>query len=198
MAKEKEIKITLEREYIIPLRKKWLKKPAYKRANYAVKAVKQFIAKHMKVVERDLKKVKIDKWLNHELWFRGIQHPPAKIKVKAKKFDDGNVLVELFEIPEKIKYLIEKEKGREKAAEKIKEEKKKVKEEEKKLEEKAKEEAEGAGEAIVEEKEKEKEEKKEAVAEAGLERAEIQAREVKHEVKMKKMPKHERRMALQK
>ena len=44
MAEEK----TLERTYNVPLRKEFLKVPKYKRAKKAVKALKQFLAKHMK------------------------------------------------------------------------------------------------------------------------------------------------------
>ena len=79
----------LEREYVIPLRREWLKVPEYKRANKAVKAIKEFLVRHMKVYDRDLRKVKIDILLNNELRFRGMRKPPARIKVKAKKKDNG-------------------------------------------------------------------------------------------------------------
>ena len=59
MAEENK-KIMFEREYIVPLRREWLKVPTYKRANKAVKALKQFIAKHMKVYDRDLRKIYVD------------------------------------------------------------------------------------------------------------------------------------------
>ena len=75
----------LEREYVIPLRNQWKRVPRYKRANKAIKAIKEFLAKHMKVENRDLKKIKVDTYLNEEVWFRGIKKPPAKIKIKAKK-----------------------------------------------------------------------------------------------------------------
>ena len=66
MAKE-ESKIILEREYTIPLRKEWRKVPEYKRANKAAKAIKEFMVRHMKNYDRDLKKIKIDILLNNEL-----------------------------------------------------------------------------------------------------------------------------------
>ena len=62
MAKTKQIPV--EREYIINLRREIMKVPRYKRTPKALKAIKEFIAKHMRVAERDIKKVKIDKWLN--------------------------------------------------------------------------------------------------------------------------------------
>src|SRR3989338_11580624 len=95
-ADKKDEKIMLEREYIIPLRREWLKVPRYKRASKAIKAIKQFLARHMKVEDRDVRKVKLDKFLNEEIWFRGIKKPPAKIKVKVRKYSD-RVEVELAE-----------------------------------------------------------------------------------------------------
>jgi large subunit ribosomal protein L31e len=97
-------KIIIEREYIVPLRKEWLKVPMYRRANKAVKALKQFIAKHMKIYDRDLRKIKIDVLLNNEIRFRGMRKPPAKIKVKAIKYDNDEVAVKLVEIPKHIEF----------------------------------------------------------------------------------------------
>jgi hypothetical protein len=56
----------------------------------------------MKVENRDLKKVKLDGFLNNYLWSRGIKNPPHKIKVKATKEDNGDVKVELVDVPKKI------------------------------------------------------------------------------------------------
>src|SRR3989344_2452411 len=93
----------IEREYVIPLRKEWVKVPRYKRTSKSVKAVKEFIAKHMKVQERDVKKVKIDPYLNNELWFRGSKKPPIKIKVRAKK--EGEIVrVEMSEVPQIVQF----------------------------------------------------------------------------------------------
>ena len=103
-AKTKEPKVELEREYVVPLRKGWLKVPEYKRASKAVKTLKEFLAKHMKVYDRDLRKIKVDILLNNEIRFRGMRKPPAKIKVRAKKFEDGIVRVELVDLPDKLKF----------------------------------------------------------------------------------------------
>jgi large subunit ribosomal protein L31e len=141
--------IELTREYVIPLRRSWLIVPEYRRAGRAAKAIKQFIAKHMKVPERDVEKVKLDMYLNNEIWFRGVRNPPSKIKVRATK--EGDIVkVELAEIPEHVKFLKLKhekmfkvaEKKPEKAEEKkeaevgVEESTKKEKSEEKKAEEK--------------------------------------------------------------
>lgn len=106
MAKEKkqEPKSILKREYIIPLRKSWLKVPEYKRTNKAIKAIKEFLVRHMKIYERDLRKIKIDIILNNEIRFRGIKKPPTKIRVMAEKFDNDIVKVKLVNIPEHIKF----------------------------------------------------------------------------------------------
>lgn len=109
---KKENKI--EREYIIPLRKKSMVVPRYKKTPKAIKTIKEFIAKHMKVAERDLNKVKIDKDLNQFLWARGIRKHPHKIKVKAIK-NGENVIVELVDYPNKLKFkkLREEKRGKE-------------------------------------------------------------------------------------
>ncbi len=92
--------MVLERIYTIPIRREWEKAPRYKRAKKAVKAVKEFLAQHMNVYDRDLKKIKIERWLNMALWSRGIKHPPARIKVKAVK--DGDIVrAELADLPKR-------------------------------------------------------------------------------------------------
>lgn len=126
--KIEENKIILEREYIVPLREELRKVPEYKRANKAVKALKQFIARHMKIYDRDLRKVKIDVYLNNELRFRGIKKPIAKIKIKAIKRENGIVEAKLAELPKHIEFEIarkaRKEAERENKKEKIDEAKK--------------------------------------------------------------------------
>jgi len=101
--KEKQEKPLLEREYIVPLRKGWLKVPEYKRANKAVKTLKEFIAQHMKIYDRDLRKVKVDVLVNNEIRFRGMKKPLNKIKVKAIKYND-RVEVKLVDIPKHIEF----------------------------------------------------------------------------------------------
>ena len=105
-----------EREYTIPLRGEWSKVAKYKRAKKAGKAVKEFLVRHMKVYDRDLDKIKIDRYVNEELWFRGIKKPPIRIKVRARKDSKGIVHVELTDMHEKLKYKKAKEEKREKKA----------------------------------------------------------------------------------
>lgn len=106
MAKDKktpEVK-AVEKEYVIPLRKEWRKVANYRRTGRAVREIKKFIAKHMKVPDRDVEKVKLDIYLNQEVWFRGKRKPPAKIKVKAVKEGDL-VRVTLADVPDYVKFL---------------------------------------------------------------------------------------------
>lgn len=120
MAKKTEPKIDkIEREYIIPLREKCRVVPRYKKANKAIKTIKEFLVRHMKIRDRDLKKIKIDKYLNEAVWFRGIKKPPIKIKVKAIKQGDI-VRAELAKMPDKLKFKkLREEKREQKAVEKL-------------------------------------------------------------------------------
>jgi large subunit ribosomal protein L31e len=193
MAEKKETKSSdekkEEREYIIPLRKSWAKVPRYKRANKAVKSIKEFLARHMKVRDRDLNKIKLDTYINELIWERGIRKPPVKIKVKA--FREGEIIrAELSELPEKFRFKKEKlEKREKKAAETAKEKVKKPEEKEKEEE----------TEEAKEEKKKEEEEKEKAVEESMKNLGKEAARKSKHMAKIKtKKSKHQRRMALQK
>lgn len=162
----------LEREYIIPLRKRWQIVPRYKRTNKAVKTIKEFLVRHMKIRDKDLDKIKIDKRLNELIWNRGIRNPPSKIKVKAIK--EGDIVrVEASELPNKIKFKKERE-------EKIKQqgkEKAKKKKEDKASEEKVEEQD--------SEKKNEEKEDKAAVVEAGKEIEKADAKKAKHETKTK-------------
>ena len=116
MAKKEEAsKIVLERTYVIPLRRETLKVPNFKKANKAVRAIKQFISKHMKS-----ENVAVGKYLNLYVWKHGAKNPPHKVQVTASKDDKGKVFVEIIGAPK----------------EKPKEEKKPAKKEEKAKEEK--------------------------------------------------------------
>ena len=173
--KKSEAKLILEREYIVPLRKGWLKVPKYKRAKKAIKTLKEFLVKHMKAYDRDLRKIKIDISLNNEIRFRGMKKPPAKIKIKAKKFDNGIVNVELVNIPAHIKFA------------KLREEK--IKTEIKKKEEttKSREETSEKPLGVLDEETKEAIEKEQASKEEGLKLAKQEAKEMKHISKEKNM-----------
>jgi large subunit ribosomal protein L31e len=144
MAKKEEKKIILERTYIIPLRRECKKVAGYRKAEKAIKHVREFLARHMQVREEPNKKIKLSKFLNEAVWFRGIKKPPAKIKVKAIKYSTGDVEAELAELPKKAQIAKAKEKAEQQKAEaKRKEQEAKEEAEEKaKTEEKTKEQTE--------------------------------------------------------
>ena len=78
----------IERIYTVPLRDlKGIQRP--KRAPRAIAVIKRFVAKHMKSTEKD---VWIDTHVNERLWERGIERPPSRIKIKAVKFEDQNIV----------------------------------------------------------------------------------------------------------
>ena len=150
MAEEKS-KI-IERQYVIPLRKEWLKAAMYKRSKKASKAAKEFLAHHMKV---EISDVKTGKWLNQEVWKHGGKNPPHKVKVNVTKDEKGIVMAELAELSEKAKKIEAKLKAREDTFKQKKGEKKKEETKEKAAEKKE-EAAEKAAPEAKEEKEKEK------------------------------------------
>ena len=84
---EKEAEKEIERIYVIPLRKAKIGRSSLA-APRAVKHVRSFLTKHMKVDSDD---VWIDDSLNKELWSRGKFKIPSKIRVRAVKFEDGVV-----------------------------------------------------------------------------------------------------------
>lgn len=177
--KPAEPKIILEREYIVPLRKGWLKVPKYKRASKAVKTLKEFISRHMKVYDKDLRKIKIDQILNNEIRFRGMKKPPARIRVGAKKYDNDIVRVELIDIPAHVQFAkLREEKKKTELDKKTKE--KADAEKAAKATEEAKKAEEGEKPAEETKEEKEIEEKKEAAKEENLAKAKMQAKQAKH------------------
>ncbi len=107
MAETKIHSVKVEREYVIPLRREWTKVPSYKRTAKSITAIKEFIAKHMKVHNRDVDNVKIDSYLNNEVWFRGGSTPPSRVTVKAVK--EGDIVrVTFVTDPERVKFARER------------------------------------------------------------------------------------------
>lgn len=131
---KKTEKTILERQYIIPLRQRWVNVQKHYRSNAAIKEIKDFISRHMKAEKED---IRIGRWLNIEIWKNGIKAPPGKISVKTSKNDNGIVKVELAELSKKAKKIEEeeiKEKEKVNQIKKEKEAKKKAEEEKTKAE----------------------------------------------------------------
>lgn len=162
---EKEDKMILEREYIVPLSRDFLKVPEFRRTPKAIKALVKFVARHMQVRDDD-RKIKIDTYLNEELWMHSIRKPPRKVKIKCTKYESGIVKVELAEVPEYVK--IRKDKAERSKNKVVKKEKEVVEKKEISTEEK---------------------EKEQSTVEAGLKVAEEQHKEIKHEVSDPKIKK---------
>jgi len=113
--KEEKFKVVLERTYIVPLRKDYLKAPSWRRTPRAVKFLRDFMLRHMKG-----EKVLIGRFANELLWKHGMKNPPRKLHVHAIKDDKGVVKVELVQLPaaarrqdERIKALKQKKDRRE-------------------------------------------------------------------------------------
>ncbi len=100
----------MERQYTIPLRMAGHKVPIFLKTRKAVKTIRSFTMKHMKVED-----VKIGRYLNLKLWERGNTHPPAKVQVNIEVVSEkkGNkefkfARVELVGAPKEVKKVEEK------------------------------------------------------------------------------------------
>ncbi|MGC1120110.1 MAG: 50S ribosomal protein L31e [Candidatus Methanofastidiosia archaeon] len=83
-----------ERVYVVPLRSA-KRAPRRKRVPRAVHELRSFLVRHTKT-----ESVVIGQKLNEELWSRGIQKPPPRVRVKATKHieeDHEFVVAELAE-----------------------------------------------------------------------------------------------------
>jgi len=102
-AKKKEIEeIVEEKIYTIPLGRAWIS-PRKKRAPKAIRLIKSFIQRHMKIkteveeTEEEAERLVISNEVNEKIWSRGIEKPPRKIRVRAAKDKEGVITVYLAE-----------------------------------------------------------------------------------------------------
>lgn len=96
-----EDNVVEERFYTIPLGKAWISS-RNKRAPKAIRLVKTFVQKHMKLrteagEEEETDKLVISDEVNRRIWSRGIQKPPRKVRVRAVKDREGMVTLYLAE-----------------------------------------------------------------------------------------------------
>jgi large subunit ribosomal protein L31e len=99
-----EEEIVEERFYTVPLGKAWIMPPR-KRAPRAMRMLRTFVAKHMKLEakreeeeeEEEIAKLTLSNEVNEKVWARGVEKPPRKIRVRATKDKEGNVTVYLAE-----------------------------------------------------------------------------------------------------
>jgi len=96
----------MERTYVVPLRKGWLKASRYRRAKKAVNTLREFLVKHMKSDD-----VRLMPELNLEIWKHGMKNPPSRVKINVSKDDKGVVKAQLFGKPMAQEVKEEKKKG---------------------------------------------------------------------------------------
>jgi large subunit ribosomal protein L31e len=101
--KTEEEEIVEERIYTVPLGKAWIMPPR-KRTPRAMRMIRAFITKHMKLEakkegeeEEEPRKLVISNEVNEKVWERGVEKPPRKIRVRAAKDKEGNITVYLAE-----------------------------------------------------------------------------------------------------
>ncbi|WP_298667255.1 50S ribosomal protein L31e [uncultured Methanofollis sp.] len=83
------VEVLKEQVYVIPLRNT-RRAPRWRRCNAAVKDIRAYLARHMKS-----ENVKLDSSINEKIWEHGSQKPPVQIRIRAMKFEDGQVQAEL-------------------------------------------------------------------------------------------------------
>lgn len=81
-----------ERTYTVPLRHGFSKTPRYRRTKRAVATLREFLMRHMKVEEEN---VRIGAQLNEFLWENGIKNPPPRVTITVSKDAEGIVRAEL-------------------------------------------------------------------------------------------------------
>ncbi len=100
--KKEEEEIVEEKTYTIPLGKALIMPPR-KRSPRAMRMIRAYIVKHMKIPSRAEEEdeepptLTITNEVNERIWGKGIEKPPRKIRVRATKDNEGNVTVHLAE-----------------------------------------------------------------------------------------------------
>lgn len=91
-AVEEEEEIIDERIYTVPLRKAYWTGSRLRRANRSVRILREFVERHMKPEE-----LLIQPEVNEQIWARGMQKPPRRVRIRATKNADNLVRVYLAE-----------------------------------------------------------------------------------------------------
>jgi large subunit ribosomal protein L31e len=85
--KEEGIEVVEERFFTVPFRKVWIA-PRGKRTPRAVRILKEFVRRNMKV-----ENVRLSNEVNEVIWSRGIKKPPRRLRIRAVKDKEGTVFV---------------------------------------------------------------------------------------------------------
>ena len=73
----------MEKTFIVPLRREFQKAPIYARTKRAIKAVREYLIRHMRNED-----VRLGKHINMYMWQNGNRNPPHKIEVVADVVKD--------------------------------------------------------------------------------------------------------------
>jgi large subunit ribosomal protein L31e len=82
-----DLEIVAEKMFTINLGRVWIAKPK-KRAPRAINAIKEYMKRHMKSDD-----IVITNEVNEQIWSRGIEKPPRRVKVRAVKDNENRVIV---------------------------------------------------------------------------------------------------------
>ena len=97
---ETEEDVVEERIYTIPLGRALISTPK-KRAPRAIRIVKEFVKKHMKIkmntIDEEPERLVISNEVNEKIWSHGIKNPPRKIRIRAVKDSEGTITLRLAE-----------------------------------------------------------------------------------------------------
>ena len=100
---EVDEEIIEERFFTIPLSKAWIA-PLKKRTPRAIKIIRNFIERHMKLKtheiiedEEETRRLVISNEVNNRVWRRSIEKPPRRVRVRAVRYKNGNITVFLAE-----------------------------------------------------------------------------------------------------
>jgi len=74
----------VERIYTINLRRLTSKAAKWEKSKKSVTIIRDFLKRHMKTEE-----IKLDKSITEEIWKRGNQKPPRKIRIKVTETEEG-------------------------------------------------------------------------------------------------------------
>jgi large subunit ribosomal protein L31e len=98
--KKEEEEIVEEKTYTVPLAKALIMPPR-KRSPRAMRILRAFVIKHMKIPSRaeeedeEPPKLTITPEVNEYVWGKGVEKPPRKIRVRVTKDKEGDVTVHL-------------------------------------------------------------------------------------------------------
>ncbi len=101
LRRKEEEEFVEEKIFTIALRRAWMMPPR-KRAPKAIRIIKAFVQRHMKVgkataeersEEKEGGRIIISNEVNEKIWSRGIEKPPRNLRIRAAKDEEDNVTI---------------------------------------------------------------------------------------------------------